>query len=57
MESHEDLTVPQCAEWTLNRIEKLSTRPLRDERACFRGSESILFEILDSWPSEKTETL
>ena len=31
--------------------------PSQDERACFRGSESISFEILDLWPSEKTETL
>ena len=31
--------------------------PSLDERACFRGLGSILFEILDLWPSEKTENL
>ena len=31
--------------------------PSQDERACFRGSESISFEILDLWPSEEIETL
>ena len=28
---------PQCAEWTLNKIEKISTGPSHGERACFRG--------------------
>ena len=39
------------------KLEKLSMGPLWDERACFRGLQSILFEILDLWPSEKAETL
>ena len=29
--------------------------PSWDERACFRGLESILFEILDSWPSTEAD--
>ena len=38
----------QCAEGTLNEIEKkLLTGPLWGERSCIRGSEYILFEILD----------
>ena len=37
----------QCAEWTLNEIEKLSIGPLCGERVFFRGPEYILFEILD----------
>ena len=30
---------------------------LQGERAYIRGSEYILFEILDLWPPEKTEIL
>ena len=33
----------QCAEWTLDKIEKLSTGPLQDERACTWCSDDILF--------------
>ena len=43
-------TGSQHAEWTLNEIEKLSTESLQDERACTRGSEKILFEILHGRP-------
>ena len=38
---------PQRAEWTLNKIEKIFNGPLHGERECFRGSEYVLFEILD----------
>ena len=34
------------------KLKKLSMGPSQDERTCFRDSESILFEILDLWPSE-----
>ena len=37
----------QCAEQNLNEIEKLPTGPSQGERAFIRGSECILFEILD----------
>ena len=37
---------PQHAQWTLNKIENTTGLP-QDERVCFRGSEYILFEILD----------
>ena len=36
----------QHAERTLNKIEKTFNGPFLGERACFRGSEYILFEIL-----------
>ena len=39
--------INQQARWTLNRIEKILTGPSLGERACIRGSENILFEILD----------
>ena len=42
-----NLSNPQHAELDLNKIEKLSTGPSQGERACFMGSEFILFEILD----------
>ena len=37
----------QHAQWTLNKIEKHSMGPLKDERAYFSGSGYVLFEILD----------
>ena len=45
--SNDQLFRAQHAEWDLNRIEKLSTEPLQGERVCIRGSEYILFEIID----------
>ena len=38
---------PQHAKWILKKLKLLSTEPSRDERACIKGSEYILFEILD----------
>ena len=40
------LYISQKADWTLNEIGKTSNRTLPIGRACFRGSEYILFEIL-----------
>ena len=37
----------QHVDWTLNEIQKRLMGPSRGERACFRGSEYILFKILD----------
>ena len=37
----------QHAQCTLYKIEKNSTGPSHDERICFRGSEYVLYEILD----------
>ena len=37
----------QCIEWTLNEIELFLTGPWQDERACIRGLEYTLLEILD----------
>ena len=45
--SNDQLSRAQHAEWDLNRIEKLSTEPSQGEGACIRGSEYILFEIID----------
>ena len=40
----------QYVQRTLNRFEKNKTRPLQVERTCTRGSEYILFEIIDLRP-------
>ena len=37
----------QHAEWIFNKIEILSMGPSWGERACIRGLEYTLFEILD----------
>ena len=37
----------QHAEWDLKKIKELSMEPMRDERACNRGSEYISFDILE----------
>ena len=37
----------QQAEWDLMKLKKLLTGPTLGERAFIRGSECILFEILD----------
>ena len=37
----------QHAEWDLNKIEKLLTGRLWSGSGCIRGSEYVLFEILD----------
>ena len=53
----QEMNKSHCAEWNQMKLKILSTGPLQDERICFRGSEYILFEILDLWPAEKTEIL
>ena len=41
------LNKSQYAQWNLNEMKILSKRPSQGERACTRGSEYNLFEILD----------
>jgi len=41
------VAVTQYDEKAYDKIEKLSTRLLKGERACIRGSKYVLFEFLD----------
>ena len=43
------LSYPEYVERILCQIENTLTRRLQGERTCKRGSEYILFEILDLW--------